>query len=110
MYKDKYCRGCRDYHSISAFSPRRDSPNLFYDYCDQARKELYVRRANKNSYQQEIKELREKAKSFRKLTYDQALEIGKRNKAGESHAALASEFNVSTATIGKAVRRPGIYK
>lgn len=109
-YKDKFCRGCRKSHPIGNFSPRRDNPKRFYDYCDEARKGIYVRRKSEKSYQQEIAELRAKAKELRVLTYDQAVEIGKRNKAGETQISLASEYKVSKSTISKAVRRPGIYK
>lgn len=110
MYKDKFCRGCRTSHPIGDFSPRRDSPNLFYDYCDTARKELYLRRKNKQSVRADYEIMREKSRSLRKLNYDQALEIGKRNKAGEPQKTLAAEFGVSISTISKAVTRPSIYK
>jgi len=109
-YKDKYCRGCRKSHPIGNFSPRRDDPKRFYDYCDEARKGIYVRRRNKQSYQQEIAELRAKAKSLRKLDYSQALEIKKRRGAGESITSLASEYNVGKSTISKATSRPESYK
>lgn len=110
IFSEKFCRGCRKNQPIGDFSPRRDNPKRFYDYCDESRKDILVRKNKDRAFYNEYAELRNKAKEFRKLSYDQALEIGKRNKAGESQKILAAEFNVSTSTISKAVRRPGIYK
>jgi hypothetical protein len=110
IFTDKFCRGCKKHHPVSKFTPRRDDPRRLYDYCDDARKDILVRKNKAKVLANEYDALRSKAKEFRKLTYDQAVEIGTRNKAGETQLALAAEFNVSKSTISKAVRRPGIYR
>lgn len=106
-FKEQYCRGCRKFHDIGRFSPRRDNPTKFYDYCDTARtKGVFIPKA---AYKNEIDELRKQSKRNRVLDITKATEISARAKAGEKYSDLAEAYGVSLSTIGKAARHPEKY-
>lgn len=101
----KFCTSCGQMLFTDSFSPQKSNPKKLYAYCDECRKQPYVKPMRNKGYAAEVKTMREKAKQLRAFDDPAALALFKEHEGGVEIKDLAVKHGKHPETIRKTLKR-----